>query len=299
MALNKKFVKMRKDKRAEMGVGTMIIFIAMVLVAAVAASVLIGTANQVREQAQSTGDQAINNVASGFIVQDVVGTVSSDRTEVEEVVVYLRLAAGSPRINMANVMITVVSGNVNQVMSMHAGDSIDAWKHVYSPLVDASPAKENFGIEADTGYLTNGKSGSEKVYYYYLDGEVNKHVKLTSEIWDEVDPEDLTSSGDPDNEVTLKAGGEDYKLLTRAQNSGVTTTYYTERVQATDINIPWNDANYVVAQGDLIAIHIVVEDVKKIGFSQDGVIKVMPAYGQTNQVNFKTPESFSTGFVTL
>ena len=75
MGLNKKFVKMKNDKRAEMGVGTMIIFIAMVLVAAVAASVLISTANTVREQAQSTGDQAINNVASGFIVQDVVGTV--------------------------------------------------------------------------------------------------------------------------------------------------------------------------------------------------------------------------------
>jgi flagellin FlaB len=50
MGLNKKFVKMRNDKRAEMGVGTMIIFIAMVLVAAVAASVLISTANTVREQ---------------------------------------------------------------------------------------------------------------------------------------------------------------------------------------------------------------------------------------------------------
>ena len=206
MALNKKFVKMRKDKRAEMGVGTMIIFIAMVLVAAVAASVLIGTANQVREQAQSTGDQAINNVASGFIVQDVVGTVSSDRTEVEEVVVYLRLAAGSPRINMANVMITVVSGNVNQVMSMAAS----------------------------------------------ADG----------------------------------------------------THYEAERTQAADLSVPWSSSNYVVAQGDLIKVTIDIDKTAsggtaKIGFSQSGVIKIMPAYGQMNQVDFKTPESFSTGFVTL
>ena len=206
MALNKKFVKMRKDKRAEMGVGTMIIFIAMVLVAAVAASVLIGTANQVREQAQSTGDQAINNVASGFIVQDVVGTVSSDRTEVEEVVVYLRLAAGSPRINMANVMITVVSGNVNQVMSMAAS----------------------------------------------ADG----------------------------------------------------THYEAERTQAADLSVPWSSSNYVVAQGDLIKVTIDIDKTAsggtaKIGFSQSGVIKIMPAYGQMNQVDFKTPESFSTGFVSL
>jgi flagellin FlaB len=73
MGLSKKFVNMKKNKRAEMGVGTMIIFIAMVLVAAVAASVLISTANTVREQAQQTGDQAINGVATGFLVQDVIG----------------------------------------------------------------------------------------------------------------------------------------------------------------------------------------------------------------------------------
>ena len=65
--MNKKWMSMKNDKRAEMGVGTMIIFIAMVLVAAVAASVLISTSNTVREQAQTTGEQAINNIASGFL----------------------------------------------------------------------------------------------------------------------------------------------------------------------------------------------------------------------------------------
>jgi flagellin FlaB len=98
------------DKRAEMGVGTMIIFIAMVLVAAVAASVLISTANSVREQAQNTGEQAIQNVASGFITYDVVGTVTATYDELDSVDIYVRLAAGSPSINMDNVVISVTDG---------------------------------------------------------------------------------------------------------------------------------------------------------------------------------------------
>ncbi|MCE5296661.1 MAG: hypothetical protein LLG16_06105 [Euryarchaeota archaeon] len=106
-------MKRKLDKRAEMGVGTMIIFIAMVLVAAVAASVLISTANDVREQAQDTGSQAIDNVATGFICYDVVGTASVTDGTLTSVDVYLRLQSGSPSINMENVLISVNDGNQN------------------------------------------------------------------------------------------------------------------------------------------------------------------------------------------
>jgi flagellin FlaB len=111
----------KKDKRAEMGVGTMIIFIAMVLVAAVAASVLISTANKVREQAQNTGDQAINNVASGFVVQDVTGTVDSGNTSITDLTIQMRLQAGSPSVNMDLVTIQFVSGATNDMLSFADG----------------------------------------------------------------------------------------------------------------------------------------------------------------------------------
>ena len=107
----------KKDKRAEMGVGTMIIFIAMVLVAAVAASVLISTANKVREQAQNTGDQAINNVASGFVVQDVTGTVNPGYTQITSLSIQMRLQAGSPNMNMDLVSIQFVSGATNSMLA--------------------------------------------------------------------------------------------------------------------------------------------------------------------------------------
>ena len=116
----------KKDKHAEMGVGTMIIFIAMVLVAAVAASVLISTANKVREQAQNTGDQAINNVASGFVVQDVTGTVNAGFTQITDLTVQMRLQAGSPSINMDLVSIQFVSGTTNDMLSFVAGSGVAA-----------------------------------------------------------------------------------------------------------------------------------------------------------------------------
>ena len=124
--MNKNWLKMKNDKRAEMGVGTMIIFIAMVLVAAVAASVLISTANTVREQAQTTGEQAINNVASGFIVQDTVGQ-TSEGTEITEVYIYMRLAAGSPAINMDNVMVQITTGSSTRMLDFEAVTAAHAW----------------------------------------------------------------------------------------------------------------------------------------------------------------------------
>lgn len=113
------------DKRAEMGVGTMIIFIAMVLVAAVAASVLISTANSVREQAQNTGEQAIQNVASGFITYDVVGTVSDTFDTLDQVDIYMRLAAGSPSINIGNVVVSATDGAETLIYDYTGGAGAD------------------------------------------------------------------------------------------------------------------------------------------------------------------------------
>ena len=116
-----KKVWLKKDRRGEMGVGTMIIFIAMILVAAVAASVLIGTANKVREQAQNTGDQAINNVASGFAIQDVTGIVKADYSVITDLTIQMRLQAGSPGINLDKVSIQIITATGNQMLSFVAG----------------------------------------------------------------------------------------------------------------------------------------------------------------------------------
>ncbi len=146
-------MRMGKNRRAEMGVGTMIIFIAMVLVAAVAASVLISTANQVREQAQTTGEQAINNVATGFLVQDVVGVVATDNASLDEIVIYMRVTSGSPNVNMDNVVLSINTGDAIAMLNS-TGAAADDESFQYLKLKDVQGFDANVVGQGDILKIT-------------------------------------------------------------------------------------------------------------------------------------------------
>ncbi|MFW5928184.1 MAG: archaellin/type IV pilin N-terminal domain-containing protein [Thermoplasmatota archaeon] len=96
----------REGEKGAMGVGTLIVFIAMVLVAAVAASVLIDTANKLQQQAQKTGDQAVREVSTSFKVIDAYGWNGNDNT-IGNISLKLGLASGSPAQSLNQTVIEI------------------------------------------------------------------------------------------------------------------------------------------------------------------------------------------------
>jgi flagellin FlaB len=92
----------------------MIIFIAMVLVAAVAAGLLIDVASLVQQQAQETGTRAIADVSGGLKVMDILGDRANGTGELQDTIqileIKLRLQSGSPSIYIGEVIIEITDG---------------------------------------------------------------------------------------------------------------------------------------------------------------------------------------------
>ena len=105
--------KVRLDDDAEMGVGTLLIFIAMILVAAVAAGVLVQTAYQLQQQAETTGDQALLEISTALKTLAAYGTTNANLTEITDLYLKIALSAGSPVINLADLVIEISTGDVD------------------------------------------------------------------------------------------------------------------------------------------------------------------------------------------
>jgi flagellin FlaB len=91
------------QERGQVGIGTLIVFIALVLVAAIAAGVLINTAGFLQSQAEATGEESTDQVSNGLNVVSstaTVGTDGSGNEQISNVTIKVALAAGSDPINV-------------------------------------------------------------------------------------------------------------------------------------------------------------------------------------------------------
>jgi flagellin FlaA/flagellin FlaB len=92
-------LKDRLTDRGQVGIGTLIVFIAMVLVAAIAAGVLINTAGFLQTKSEQTGQESSAQVSNRVQVVSAFGTVSNE--EVTEINLTVMRGSGSDDINLS------------------------------------------------------------------------------------------------------------------------------------------------------------------------------------------------------
>ena len=109
------------DDRGQVGIGTLIIFIALVLVAAVAAGVLVQTSGLLQAQAENTGQDAQSEVGNQISVVSATGTVADSTDNVTQVDLVVKKSAGSDPIDLSQATIEYTSGGASATLTHNNG----------------------------------------------------------------------------------------------------------------------------------------------------------------------------------
>ena len=114
------------DDRGQVGIGTLIVFIAMVLVAAIAAGVLINTAGFLQSQAEATGQESTDLVSERIDVTSEVGIVgNASNGTLNEIRISVAGAAGSDQIDLSEATIEAVGPNGQENLVFNETDDVD------------------------------------------------------------------------------------------------------------------------------------------------------------------------------
>ena len=107
--------------RGQVGIGTLIIFIALVLVAAVAAGVLVTTADDLQSRASDTGDDAQAQVSNQIDVVSATGAVNDSGNasgdSMDDITLVVKKSPGSDPIDLSEATIEYTSSGSSETLS--------------------------------------------------------------------------------------------------------------------------------------------------------------------------------------
>jgi archaeal flagellin FlaB len=191
----------------DMGIGAMIVFIAMVLVAGIAASVLIQTANRLEIQAMTTGQETTNEVATGIAVDGVAGQKGSKNytsaggtnvsSKLLNVTITVGPRSGSKDVDLSKTVIEITDSTNKILMTYFSTNffAAPAAAGVFSTAAFDGNAKQ-FGVivleDADTS-LSSGSpviNRGDHVLLTLSTGLALDGLSERSDVWGMVIPED-------------------------------------------------------------------------------------------------------------
>ncbi|MCB9361955.1 hypothetical protein H6504_00835 [Candidatus Woesearchaeota archaeon] len=289
---------MFRSKKGEMGIGTLIIFIALLLVAAIAAGVLIQTSGSLQEKALTTGDQARGQIATNVRVVEVSATDGSNGT-VKYFQQIIKLAPGSEPIKLEQVLLTMNSfdrtatlsyagtgaGFTNDVSGYYTFD-VETITHNGTTFLGGG---NDYDLDGTPDTYQGGLEGANAFLNLSFDSSTVLLGACAGGIWVDATP--------ASNNYTKVTGGS----CTADDNvTTVEVTPYNESEGVFAVEYLQQGSNFVegnLQRGDVIKVYY--EAPKNVGEDEKIRINFIPKIGTPTLTEFITPEVISVERVYL
>ena len=158
------------EERGQVGIGTLIVFIAMVLVAAIAAGVLINTAGFLQSQAEATGQESTDLVSERVQVTSAVGIVTNDATQgnLSEIRISIAGSPGADEIDLSETTIQAVGPNgQNNLVFANTSDLNNNGENATDIPADS------FGVRNSTGsFVDDAVINGDEQYTIVLNPQI-------------------------------------------------------------------------------------------------------------------------------
>lgn len=115
-------MKNSNNETADIGIGTLIIFIAMILVAAVAAIVLIYSAGELQQKATITANEAPSKVTTNIFIESVFGdrvnsTMPGLQPGIQSILIRIRPEVGTASMDLRQIIMTKMSRDEIEILN--------------------------------------------------------------------------------------------------------------------------------------------------------------------------------------
>ncbi|WP_336022106.1 archaellin/type IV pilin N-terminal domain-containing protein [Halobellus salinisoli] len=199
--------------RGQVGIGTLIVFIAMVLVAAIAAGVLVNTAGFLQATAEDAGQESVDKVTNRLDVVSSHGLINESGGDlyVDSLNLTVRLAAGSGAVNIEDTTIKYVSSSkAENLIYKETGDGTLGPVHKYN----SSDNYEGLNSTEFTAYSLNDNDDES---FPVLNGQADRYEIVINASLVEENGAGLSTGDSIELDITSRSGGSTQVIYTMPQ----------------------------------------------------------------------------------